>query len=209
MRVSRLVRFAALSLVAITLLGGCSSTNLTNLWIDEQAISPPVDNVLVVALDRNPEMRRFWEDALSAEFQAQGLLARPSYQLFPADLPDSQQVAVVMKRDNHDAALVTHRIDVITNAAPDGGYRDSAPAAHGNYWRRGYTVALSAATQPVSGEKKEKEARFQMDLARADGRLVWTGTSTPIDPTDAEKLRTEVAGQVVPELQKRKVIPKD
>lgn len=208
MRVPRFVRFAVLS-VAITLLGGCSSTNLTNLWMDEQAISPPVDNVLVVALDRNPEMRRFWEDALSAEFQAQGLLARPSYQLFPADLPDSQQVAIVMQRDNHDAALVTHRINVITNAEPDGGYRDSAPAAHGNYWRRSYTVALSAATQPLTEEKKDKEARFQLDLARADGRLVWTGTTTPIDPTDAEKLRTEVAGQVVPELQKRKVIPKD
>lgn len=209
MRVSRFVRFASLSIVAVTMLGGCSSTNLTNLWIDEQSISPPVDNVLVVALDRNPEMRRFWEDALAAEFQAQGLLARPSYQLFPADLPDSQQVAIVMKRDNHDAALVTHRINVVTNAEPDGGYRDSAPAAHGNYWRRSYVVALSAATQPVTGEKKDKEARFQMDLARADGRLVWTGTTTPVDPTDAEKLRTEVAGQVVPELQKRKVIPKD
>lgn len=208
MRAIRSVRNVSLVLVAAATLGACSSTNLTNLWMDQDAASPVVDNVLVIALDRSPEMRRFWEDALSAEFQAQGLLARPSYQLFPADLPDSQQVAVVMGRDHHDAALVAHRLSVTTNAAPDGGYRDNAPAAHADYWRRGYTVALTAATQPVTGNK-DKEARFQLDFARADGRLLWTGTTTPVDPTNAEKLRTEVAGQVVPELQKRKIIPKD
>lgn len=210
MRAIRFVRSASFALIAAAMFGACSSTNLTNLWMDQEGTSPVIDNVLVIALDRNPEMRRFWEDALSAEFQAQGLLARPSYQLFPADLPDSQQVAIVMGRDHHDAALVSHRISVTTNAVPDGGYRESAPAAHGNYWQRGYTVALTAAIQPVADSKdKEKEARFQLDFARSDGRLVWTGTTTPVDPTDADQLRTQVAGQVVPELQKRKIIAKD
>jgi hypothetical protein len=204
----RIVRFVLCASIAAVMFGGCSSTNFTDLWMDEQAASPAIDNLLVVALDRNPEMRRFWEDALAAEFQAQGLLARPSYQLFPADLPDSQQVAVVLQRDNHDAAIVTSRLDVITSAPPEGGYRDSPPGAHDDYWRRGYTVAYTHANQPV-GEKKAKEARFRVDLARADGRLVWTGTSTPIDPTKAEKLRTEIAGQIVPELERRKLIPKN
>lgn len=210
MRAIRFVRSASFALVVAAMFGACSSTNLTNLWMDEGGTSPVIDNVLVIALDRNPEMRRFWEDALSAEFQAQGLVARPSYQLFPADLPDSQQVEIVMGRDKHDAALVAHRINVITNAVPEGGYRENAPAARGNYWQRGYTVALTAANQPVADTKdRDKEARFQLDLARADGRLVWTGTTMPVDPTDANKLRTEVAGQVVPELQKRKFIAKD
>ncbi|HXV13160.1 MAG TPA: hypothetical protein VEC56_03045, partial [Candidatus Krumholzibacteria bacterium] len=83
------------------------------------------------------------------------------------------------------------------------------PGAHDDYWRRGYTVALSYASQPVGDKEKAKEARFRVDLARANGRLVWTGTSTPVDPKDAEKLRTEIAGQIVPELERRKLIPKD
>ena len=204
----RATRFAFAVLV-VSLFAACSSTNLTNLWIDPQATPPVIDNVLVIALDRNPEMRRFWEDALAAEFSQQGLVARQSYQLFPADLPDSQQVAIVMGRDKHDAALVAFRLNVITNATPSGGYRENAPAAHTNYWQRGYTVALTAATQPLSGEEKDKEARFQLDLARASGALIWTGQTTPVDPKNAEKLRTEVAGQVVPELQKKKIIAKD
>lgn len=208
MRAISLLRSCSLAIATAAILGGCSHTDLTNLWMDSQASSPPVDNVLVIALDRNPDMRKFWEDALAAEFQAQGLLARQSYQLFPAELPDSQQVANVMGRDNHDAALVTHRLTVITNESRGGGYRENAPAASGDYWRRGYTIAYTAAQQPVTYEK-DKEARFQMDLARANGRLIWTGTTTPIDPTDADKLRTEVAGQVVPELQRRKIIPKE
>jgi hypothetical protein len=199
---------ARLAFVLLVVVIACSSTNLTNLWMDEGAISPAIDNVLVIALDRDPEMRKFWEDALAAEFQAQGILGRPSYQLFPSSPPDSQQVVVVMQRDNHDAALVTHRLNVITSSEPGGGYRDNAPAAHGNYWRRTYVVAYTEAGQKQTYEK-DKEARFQLDLARSDGRLVWTGTTTPVDPTDAEKLRTEVAGQVVPELQKRKIVPKE
>ncbi len=198
-----------MTLVAATAFAGCSSTNMTNLWVDEAAITPMVDNVLVIALDRNPEMRRFWEDAIAAEFNAQGLLARQSYQVFPADLPDSQQVFVVMDRDQHDAALVAHRLDIVAHDERGGGYRETAPAAHLNYWQRGYTVAYTAANQPVSGEKKDEDARFVMDLARTDGRLIWTGTTTPLDPTDADKLRTEVAGQVVPELQKKKIIAKE
>lgn len=208
MRATSLMRSFFFALVTATVLGGCSHTDLTNLWLDSQATSPPIDNILVIALDRNPDMRKLWEDALSAEFEAQGMIARPSYQLFPASLPDSQQVANVMGRDNHDAAIVTHRLNVVTNSTPGGGYRDTAPAAHGNYWRRGYTVAYTAASQPPTSTKDE-DVRYRIDLARADGRLIWTGTTTPIDPTNADKLRTEVAGQVVPELQRQKVIPKE
>ncbi len=209
MRATRFPRLISFALVAAAMFSACSSTNMTNMWVDETAKTSSIDNVLVIALDRDPDMRRFWEDALAAEFQAQGLLARQSYQLFPADLPDSQQVAVVMQRDKHDAALVTHRLNVVTNAGPDGGYRDTAPAASTNYWQRGYTVAWNGAQQKVPEDKKDQEVRFQLDLARADGHLVWTGQTTPVDPTNADKLRTEVAGQVVPELQKRKVILKD
>jgi len=209
MHAYRFLKNVALILVAAAMFAGCSSTNMTNLWMDETAVTPMVDNVLVIALDRNPEARRFWEDAIAAEFNAQGLLARQSYQLFPADLPDSQQVAVVMDRDKHDAAMVAHRLDIVANEERGGGYRETAPAAHLNYWQRGYNVAYSAAVLPQSTEKKDDDTRFVMDLARTDGRLIWTGTTTAIDPKDPDKLRTEVAGQVVPELQKRKIIAKE
>ena len=207
MRATSLMR-SFLFVIAVAVLGGCSSTNLTNLWMDEGASSPPVDNILVVVLERDAIMRKSWEDALAADFQAQGLIARQSYQLCAAELPDSQQVAVVMARDHHDAALVTHRLTVVTNEARGGGYRDNAPAASGDYFRRGYTIAYTAAKAPIT-YKKDEDTCYQLDLARVNGRLIWTGTTTPIDATNADKLRTEVAGQVVPELRKRKIIPKE
>lgn len=211
MRSYNLVRNAALILVAAATFAGCGGTNMTNLWMDESAVTPMIDNVLVIALTRNQEARRYWEDVIAAEFNAQGLLARQSYQLFPADLPDSQQVAVVMERDKHDAAIVTHRLKIAANNERGGGYRENAPAAHLNYWRRGYNVAYSAAVLPKSMQQddNDEDMRFVMDVARTDGRLVWTGTTIPIDPKDGEKLRTEVAGQIVPELQRKKIIAKE
>jgi hypothetical protein len=211
MRSYRFARVAALTLVAASFLAGCAGTNMTNLWMDETAVTPMIDNVLVIALTRNQEARRFWEDTIAAEFNAQGLLARQSYQLFPADLPDSQQVAVVMERDKHDAAIVAHRLYLSANQERGSGYRENAPAAHLNYWRRGYNVAYSAAIMPKSMQNvdHDEDARFVMDVARTDGRLVWTGTTIPIDAKDGEKLRTEVAGQIVPELQRKKIIAKE
>jgi hypothetical protein len=203
----RVTQSISIALITATMLGACSHTDLVELWRDADASATPMDNILVIALDRNAEMRRFWEDALCAEFQAHGLLARPSYQLFPASLPDSQQVGVVMRRDKHDGALVTHRLSVVTDAGLEGGYRENAPAGRTDYWRSAYNTHYVAANLPVT-ESKDKEASYRIDLARADGRLMWTGTTKAIDPKSAEKLRTEVAGQVVPELERRGVIPK-
>jgi hypothetical protein len=197
----------ALATVAVAL-AGCSKTNLTNLWMVPDAPPAPLQNLLVINLERDAELNRMWEDAIVAEFQAAGVQARPAYALFPAQLPDSQQIAVVAKRDGYDGVVVTRRLPV-TQRGADGGYRDTAPAGRDDYWRGWYhTHYLAASTaQPP---KKGEDARFQVDVVGTTGRgnLVWTGSTTPIDPYEIEKVRAEVCGQMVDELTRQKVIAK-
>jgi hypothetical protein len=190
---------AALSLV------GCYQTKLTNLWMDPDIPASPMDNLLVVSLERDPALRRLWEDALAAEFQARGVHARPSHQLW-SSLPDSQQVPLALRRDGNDGAVVTHRLPVTQSANVDSDYRKTTAATGSDYWRDWYfTHHQHALKSPASS--KEKEARYQIDLVGAAGGLVWMGSTTAIDPRNAEKVRAEVAGQLVPELSHQRIIP--
>src|SRR5689334_8028861 len=84
---------AALSCALAWGLAGCGSqTSLTNMWRDPTFSSPPMTKVLVIAVKRDPAMRRIWEDGMTQEMSEHGVKAVPSYQLFPGDLPDTQQV---------------------------------------------------------------------------------------------------------------------
>jgi hypothetical protein len=205
MRVHRFV--LALATVAVVL-AGCSKTNLTNLWKAPDAPPAPLQDVLVVFLERDAELNRLWEGTITAEFQAAGVHARPAYALFPAQLPDSQQVAVVAKRDGYDGVVVVRRV-AITNRGFESGYAERAPGDGDNYWRawyHTYYLEASSASPPEKGE----DARFQIDVASAAGRgeLVWTGSTTLLDPYEMEKVRTEVCGQLVDELIRKKVVAK-
>ena len=200
---SRLSPMVAAALIMSTL-AGCSKTNLTRLWKNPDAPPAPLGSLLVIALDRDPDLRRQWEDALAVEFQTNGVLARPSYQLFPTALPDSQQVGVVARRDGHDGVVVTHRLAVTQTESFDSDYAKTGPAGYDDYWRGWYHTYLLAARQPAPLEDDD-DARFQLDVAdtRGGGRLLWSGTTTPIDPRSGEKLRAEVCGQLVSELARQ------
>jgi hypothetical protein len=201
-----LQRVLAVALVVASL-SGCAKTSLTNLWkIADPAT--PLQSMLVVSLERDEDLRRAWEDALTAEFQANGVMARPAYSLFPAVLPDSQQVVTVSRRDGYDGVIVTHRIATTQTGKFDSDYAQTPPGGYDDYWRGWYHTHFMQASQ--SAPFDEGEARFQVDLANTAGRgrLLWTGSTTPLDPRDAEKVRKEVCGELVSELTRQGLVAK-
>jgi hypothetical protein len=202
MRLSHLVFIVALVTVA-----GCAKTNLTNLWraTDNPA---PVQSILVISLERDDDLRRSWEDAIVAEFQAAGVMARPAYSLFPASLPDSQQVVTVTRRDGYDGVVVSHRIAGAYNENLGNDYAKNAPGGAGNYWRGWYHTHFMQASQ--SAPFDEGEARFQLDLANTvgGGQLLWMGSTLELDPRDAKKVQKEVCGELVSELMRRGYVTK-
>jgi hypothetical protein len=205
MRSVKLLPLMAAGLTAVVL-SGCAKTNLTNLWRNPEGAS--LQSILVVSLEKDPDLRHMWEDAITAEFQANGVSARPGYALFPSSLPDSQQVLTVTKRDGYDGVVVTHRLSTTQTGRFDSDYSKAAPGESDNYWRSWYhTHYTQALTQAPIGDE---EGRYQIDVANAAGRgtLVWTGSTTPIKATDEEKLQAEVCGQLVSELTRQGLVAK-
>ncbi|HEX5131827.1 MAG TPA: hypothetical protein VFX92_04995 [Candidatus Krumholzibacteria bacterium] len=209
MSVARRVSLCVALLAVV--IGGCSKTNLTNLYHDPEHPSQPLDNLLVIAVERNPDLRRTWEQAIAAEFQAHGVLATPSYQLFPTSLPDSQQALVVIRRDDMNGAVVSHRLLPTQTADFGGGYDKNTVMSNQDYWRGWYQSYYQTVTLGGAPPEKEQKGRYQLDVwsRRDGGKFVWMGSTVEIDPTSVDKLREEVTGQLVPELSRRGVIPKN
>jgi hypothetical protein len=205
MRSLRLM-FCAAALAAA--FSACAKTNLTNLWRSEDNPAA-LGNILVVSLERDEDLREMWENAIAQEFQANGVMARPAYTLFPAALPDSQQVVVVAHRDKYDGVVVAHRAPSSYTEKMEN-YAKRAPSGAGEYWRGWYHTHYAQASSAAPTDKDADDARFQIDLANTagGGTLLWTGSTTPIDPRDAEKLQKEVCGELVSELMRRGYVAK-
>jgi hypothetical protein len=185
-------------------------THMTNLWRSEDKPAP-LNNVLVVSLEKDDELRRMWEDAMVAEFQAQGVMARPEYTMFPTSMPDSQQVVVVARRDNCDGVVVAQQLPGAYHENMDNDYSKRAPSGAGQYWRGWYhTHWVQANNNPIVKKDDEKEERYQIDLANATGggTMLWTGTTPPLKPHDQEKLGRDVCNELVTEFLRRGYVAK-
>lgn len=206
MRITRLLLLAA----AVAAMSSCAKTNLTNLWRSEDKPAA-LNNILVVSLERDEDLREMWENAIVQEFQANGVMARPAYALFPTALPDSQQVVVVAHRDKYDGVVVTHRAPSSFTGKMDNDYAKRAPSGAGEYWRGWYfTHYAQASAAPPTTKDTETDTRFQIDLANTagGGTLLWTGSTLAFKPHDEEKLSKEVCGELVSELMRRGYVAK-
>jgi Lhr-like helicase len=198
-----IVVFAAIAAIS------CAKTSLTNLWRSEDKPAA-LGNILVVSLERDESLREMWENAITSEFQANGVMARPAYTMFPTAIPDSQQVVVVAHRDKYDGVVVTHRAPASYTGKMDNDYAEHAPSGAGEYWRGWYHTHFMQASGAAPTGKDAEDARYQIDLANTagGGTLLWTGSTTPVNPNDAKKVQKEVCGELVSELMRRGFVAK-
>lgn len=205
----RSLRFVFCAAALAAAFSACAKTSLTNLWRVEGEPAP-LGNIMVVSLERNEELRDMWEDAIVAEFQANGVMARPAHALFPTALPDTQQVVVVANRDKYDGIVVAHRLAASYTGKSDNDYAKNAPSGAGQYWRGWYHTHFMAASQAAPTSPDEKKLAYQIDLANTSGggSLMWTGSTTVLDPHDAEKVQKDVCGELVSELMRRGYVAK-
>src|SRR5215831_8572720 len=125
-----------LCLAAIPLLAGCAGSALGNMWRDPNFKTEGMRKVLVLAVRTDPVRRRLWEDAFFNGLGAYGTKVTRSYELWSVNVPDSQQVRDVVRRDGYDGVLINRR-------PPDTAVQN---------WVSGYTKRESVTQQdPLTG----------------------------------------------------------
>jgi hypothetical protein len=208
---SRLRPRTAILLITLIALGGCaSSSGLVNMWKDPNYPREPMTNVLVVALKKDPVMRRVWEDGFGGQLAKHQTKATTSYTLFPSALPDTQQVIAAVGEHGFDGVLVVRRLDATTESHYVSGYTTVEPVSYLNPWTGLYSTYYQRVVHPGYTETQERVSYETHVWSTKDGgRLVWAGTSETIDPSSSEEVNHEITRLIVPELADKGVIPKD
>ena len=189
---------AALALLALS---GCTSTSLVNMWKDPEAPRQPLDNVLVVTLQKNPTSRRLWEDGFVASLKRHGVKATPSYQFFPDAAPDTAALAEAVHSRGFDGLLVAHEVSATAETHYVPGYLSVEPVAYLSPWTGHYYSFYSRVYAPGYLET-DRVVRYETEVYETGqgGRLVWSGTTESINPASNADVNKEIAHVVVPEL---------
>ena len=94
----------------VGVIGCAASTRIVNEWRNPDYSSLRSRKMLVIAVSRNPGIRRTFEDEFAAKLNASGVDAAPSYRY----IPEEGQTAEVrmlerLKQADADAAVITRK----------------------------------------------------------------------------------------------------
>ena len=115
----------------------------------------------------------------------------------------------VVKRENFDGVLVTHKLTTETNTYYVPGYVTTVPRTHIDPWTGSYSTYYRRIYEPGYTET-ERVVRYQTDVwsTAEGGKMVWTGTSESIDPNSSQEVNREISAMIVPELMRAGILPR-
>lgn len=205
----RSVRLTLVALpLVLTLLGGCAANELVNMWKDPDYSDGALKKVLVLAIRKDPVLRRIWEDGFTQELKAHGVDAASSYTMFPGVAPDTQQVAEAVRTGGYDGVVVSVRLPNVTQTTYVPGYTQTKPVSVYRPMFHGYVTYYREVQ--VEGYTETNEVHsFQTDVwtTHNGGKLIWSGTLETVEAPSKGTAQDAIQGRIVPELVKAGILP--
>jgi len=176
---------------------GCASTEMTNTWVDPSVQGVPLSKVAVIALSKDPGLRRMAEDAAASQMaKAQAV---PSYQVLgDTDLRNRQAVQAKLLAAGFNGVLVMRLAGVTEQSSPVaapygtfGGYYDWAT---GMVYAPGY-MQTDTIVHVISNL-----------YSLPEDKLVWSGTSSTFNPASTRDVMDGVSKAVAKSMTKDRVI---
>jgi hypothetical protein len=192
---------------AISLMCGCASSRLVDVWHDPSFQATPLEKILVIAVGKDATKRRIWEDAFASELVKQGMAATSSYSLFPVSPPDTNQAKATVESNGFDGILVVLRLPTETNRQYVQGYSTEAQfLRYSTYWQR-YITYYQEIDHPGYIDSQTVAIRaIDVTTTGNNGKLVWSAKSRTPDPLSVTDIQRGIAGLVVSELAHQGII---
>jgi len=176
----KLLQMLLFSLLGM-ILTGCASISLQHSAKDATLPAKKYQKLLIVGITEKSERRQIFEEVLATELQKRGVTAIPSYTI--TGVTEKLTWAAgeeAVRKTGADGAITTRMIALKKDTSVNTGY---VMTEHG--FADGYGVHVTYATfihQPVEVLLSTKMAIETNLFDAATGRLVWTGTSSAVDP---------------------------
>jgi len=191
-----------LGVAAAALLAGCSATPLTTAWNDPAA--GPIrasDTFLVVAIARNPAVRRAAEDELVRQLGADR--AKASYAVLePGDRKDEAAAKAKIRAAGFDYAIVVRPLERREEVNWVPGQISTYPVAYRSFWGY-YRVGWRAFETPGYARTDTVVAVETLLYSLTDEKVVWAAEAETRNPSGAAQVVKEVASAAAKDLRKR------
>jgi hypothetical protein len=204
----RQLRSSVLALVILVGVIGCAASNrIVSEWTNPDYSSPRFRKILIIAVSKNPSIRRTFEDEFVAKLKAVGVDAAPSYRYIPEEGQTAEaRMLEMVKQAGADAAIITRlvREEKKTEVTP-GFYRPAPAVTFGFY--PGYSAAWLGYYDPPTIYQRDiyiSETNLY-DLTK--NQLVWSGTVQTVDPSDVNKEIKRYVDTVIEALKSKNLLP--
>jgi hypothetical protein len=193
---------------ALVLAAGCATARLSDVWKDPVQPVHPFANVLVVSRARSQGIRRIWEDGLAGALRKHGVTVTPSYTIYPGDLPELDGMDATIRSRGFDGVILTHPAAIDTEVSVIQGKTVVRQQRVLDKWSGHYVTVRRTVRLPDS-VVVNRSVRIDVDawLVADSIQLVWTATSSTLNPASVSAANKAIVGSVVPRLAKEGVIP--
>ncbi len=198
-----------IAMVAMALTAS-AGTKLAFSWRNPAYTGGSFKNILILAVNGKATRRADFEDRMVTVLVRPGVLAVQSYSLIPrpeATPIDPAQLRDVVQGQHFDAILVSRMTKYKKTETYVQG--DAIPLAPELVTFYGYYAAVTPVVYTPGYMQTDRKAQIETNLystAGEDGQLVWTGTSTIVDPRSPTNAINDVVKEVVEALTKEQVI---
>jgi hypothetical protein len=202
-----LLPLLALAVASALAFAGCAaSSSIVNQWVNPDYGAPYFRRILVVAVSKQPSLRRSFEDEFVAKLKAETVDAAPSYRYIPEDGEVSEsRLQEAVGEANADAALITRLVGVEKKTEVITGFYQPAPALTFGFYP-GYSALWSGYYEPPRVYQYDVyiSETSLYDLRR--NQLVWSGMVRTSDPGDISREIKRYVGSVIDALESNNLV---
>jgi hypothetical protein len=205
-----------LMFLTIFTLSGCASVSLQDSWKDPNVTAKPYQKILIVGIADKTQMRQIFEEVFESEITKKGTVGIASYTITGVkDKPSRAALEEAVKKSGADAVITARMVslkkkkDVRTGfVMTDRGYTNtnfSGAEVYPTdlYSFYGGTVAYATFDHKPVEVTTSTRATIETNLFdTGTGRLVWSGTSSAVDPEGVITFSKDLANTVIKAMSK-------
>lgn len=184
-------------LVLISLvLPGCASISLVNTFKDPGMPAKQYKKLLVVGVTSKIAMRQIFEEVFASELMGKGVSGIPSYTITGVkEKPSHEMLVEAVKKSGADGVITTRLVDIKKDTVVKSGFVMTDRGFIDDYGEQvNYATFVSRSVDVTLSS----EAAFETNMFDAEtGRMIWSGTSSAVNPEGIITLSRELADHVI------------
>jgi hypothetical protein len=192
--------------LALNLLVSCSSTEIVSSWKDPATTisANQIHKILFIALVKNESYRRVIEDKLVALSKGKGLASYTFVTGSNLSKTGKEAITQRLKADNIDLIMIMRLVDVNeeTRYVPGSAMNSyGGMSGYGGYWG-GYGYAAPIYYTPGYYTTDKKYLVETNVYSVEEDKLLWSGTTSSMNPSKIETTTAEIADAVIEKMKK-------